>query len=105
MVGHRQGRYRISALVRKLLLFSVGMFSTHWRAPHLSPTEARSLDVLARLAADLINRSLGEKERELLYLGRYVRSEQREKQPTGRGPEGCVENGPAAMLLVGYVSI
>ena len=28
-----------------------------------------------------------------------------EKQPTGRGPEGCVENGPAATLLVGYVSI
>jgi len=26
MVGHRQGRYRISALVRKLLLLS-----THWR--------------------------------------------------------------------------
>ena len=26
-----------------------------------------------------------------------------EKQPTGRGPEGCVENGPAAALLVGYV--
>jgi hypothetical protein len=28
-----------------------------------------------------------------------------EKQPTGRGPEGCVENGPTAALLVGYVSI
>ncbi|MBV8140493.1 MAG: hypothetical protein JOZ60_00420 [Verrucomicrobia bacterium] len=28
-----------------------------------------------------------------------------EKQPTGRGPEGCVENGPAAALLVGYVSL
>ena len=26
------------------------------------------------------------------------------KQPTGRGPEGCDENGPAAALLVGYVS-
>jgi hypothetical protein len=26
-----------------------------------------------------------------------------EKQPTGRGPGGCVENGPAAALLVGYV--
>jgi hypothetical protein len=22
---------------------------------------------------------------------------------TGRGPKGCVENGPAAALLVGYV--
>src|SRR5580698_3051766 len=32
-------------------------------------------------------------------------SEQLGKQPTGRGPEGCVENGPAAALLVGYLSI
>src|SRR5262249_45613073 len=35
------------------------------------------------------------------YLNRYVRSESRgrgtEKQPTGRGPEGCDENGPAAV--------
>jgi hypothetical protein len=28
-----------------------------------------------------------------------------EKQPNGRGPKGCVENGPAAALLVSYVSI
>jgi hypothetical protein len=28
-----------------------------------------------------------------------------EKQPTGHGPEGGDENGPAAALLVGYVSI
>jgi hypothetical protein len=28
-----------------------------------------------------------------------------EKQPTGHGPEGCAENGPAAALLVSYVSI
>jgi hypothetical protein len=28
-----------------------------------------------------------------------------EKRPTGRGPESWVENGPAAALLVGYVSI
>ena len=28
-----------------------------------------------------------------------------EKQPTGRGPGGCDENGPAAAFLVGYVSI
>ena len=33
------------------------------------------------------------------------RASNAEKQPTGRGPEGCVENGPAAALLVGYVSI
>ena len=28
-----------------------------------------------------------------------------EKQPTGHGPEGCDENGPAAALLVSYVLI
>jgi hypothetical protein len=33
------------------------------------------------------------------------RASNAEKQPTGRGPEGCVENGPAAALLLGYVSI
>src|ERR1700761_6381866 len=33
------------------------------------------------------------------------RASNAEKQPTGPGPEGCVENGPAAALLVGYVSI
>jgi hypothetical protein len=33
------------------------------------------------------------------------RASNAEKRPTGRGPEGCVENGPAAALLVGYVSI
>src|SRR5580693_3723479 len=39
----------------------------------------------------------------LSHTGRSAAAE--EKQPTGRGPEGCVENGPAAALLVGYVSI
>jgi hypothetical protein len=28
-----------------------------------------------------------------------------EKQSTGPGPKGCDENGPAAALLVGHVSI
>jgi PAS domain S-box-containing protein len=39
----------------------LGMISTHWRAPH-SPTEEdfRFFDVLARQAADLIERSLAE---------------------------------------------
>jgi hypothetical protein len=39
------------------------------------------------------------------YLIHTGRASNAEKQPTGRGPEGCVENGPAAALLVGYVSI
>src|SRR5271166_4690782 len=37
------------------------------------------------------------------YLSHTGRASNAEKQPTGRGPEGCVENGPAAALLVGYV--
>src|SRR5271165_3860401 len=37
------------------------------------------------------------------YLVLTGRASNAEKRPTGRGPEGCVENGPAAALLVGYV--
>src|SRR5580704_6578742 len=39
------------------------------------------------------------------YLSHTGRASNAEKQPTGRGPEGCVENGPAAAMLVGYESI
>jgi hypothetical protein len=39
------------------------------------------------------------------YLNHTGRASNVEKQPTGPGPEGCVENGPAVALLVGYVSI
>src|SRR6478672_3268968 len=39
------------------------------------------------------------------YLNHKGRASNAEKQPTGPGPEGCVQNGPAAALLVGYVSI
>jgi hypothetical protein len=39
------------------------------------------------------------------YLGHTGRASNAEKQPTGPGPEGCDENGPAAALLVGHVSI
>src|ERR1700760_226342 len=38
----------------------------------------------------------------LIHTGQVSNAE---KQPNGRGPEDCVENGPAAALLVGYVSI
>lgn len=41
----------------------LGMISTHWREPHEPPErELRSLDVLARQAADLIERSQAEEE-------------------------------------------
>ena len=39
------------------------------------------------------------------YLCHTGRASNAEKQPTGPGSEGCVGNGPAAALLVGYVSI
>ena len=39
------------------------------------------------------------------YLTHTGRESNAEKQPTGPGPEGCDENGPAAALLVGHVSI
>src|SRR5277367_715486 len=39
------------------------------------------------------------------YLSHTGRASNAEKQPTGPGPEGCIENGPAAALFVGYVSI
>jgi PAS domain S-box-containing protein len=39
----------------------LGIFSTHWRTPHeLSISESRALDILARLAADIIERSRAE---------------------------------------------
>jgi two-component system, cell cycle sensor histidine kinase and response regulator CckA len=39
----------------------LGMVSTHWREPHkMSATELRALDILARMAADLIERSRAE---------------------------------------------
>jgi two-component system, cell cycle sensor histidine kinase and response regulator CckA len=41
----------------------LGMVSAHWREPHeISASESRAMDVLARLAADLIDRSLAEEK-------------------------------------------
>ena len=39
------------------------------------------------------------------YLDHNGRASNAEKQPTGRGPEGCVENGSAASLFLSHVSI
>ena len=39
------------------------------------------------------------------YLNHTGRESNAEKRPTGSGPKGCDENGPAAALLVGHVSI
>jgi two-component system, cell cycle sensor histidine kinase and response regulator CckA len=57
----------------------VGMVSTYWREPHeLAANEIRALDVLARMAADLIERSraeerLSESERHLRNAERLAR--------------------------------
>jgi PAS domain S-box-containing protein len=52
----------------------LGMVSTHWREPHeLSQGEIRALDILARLAADVIERSQAdEKLREALEQLQFV---------------------------------
>ena len=39
------------------------------------------------------------------YLSHTGRAGNVDKQPTGTGPKGWDENGPAAALLVGHVSI
>jgi hypothetical protein len=39
------------------------------------------------------------------YLNHTGRASNAEKQPTGRGPKDCVENGSAASLLVSHLSI
>ncbi len=54
----------------------LGMVSTHWREPHkLSATELSALDILARMAADLIERSQAEerlREREERLRSREI---------------------------------
>ena len=41
----------------------VGMISTHWKAPHApSERDLRQLDILARLAADLVERNIQDEE-------------------------------------------
>jgi GAF domain-containing protein len=52
----------------------LGMVSTHWREPHeLSLSELRALDILARLVADVIERSQADdKLREALQQLRFV---------------------------------
>jgi hypothetical protein len=50
---------------------------------------------------EAVRAGLAVKRPYLSHTGRSAAAE--EKQPTGRGPEGCFENGPAAALLVGSV--
>lgn len=53
----------------------LGMISTHWRQPHTpSESDLRRFDVLARLAADLVERKLNEEQIKLLGLEAEHRS-------------------------------
>jgi PAS domain S-box-containing protein len=87
----------------------LGMISTHWREPH-QPTERalRSLDVLARQAADLIERSqveavLRESELHLRLLASIVESSHDSIISTGAGSIITTWNN-AAGRLYGYTS-
>jgi PAS domain S-box-containing protein len=87
----------------------LGMISTHWREPH-QPTERalRSLDVLARQAADLIERTqvdtaLREREERLRWVASIVESSYDAILSTDMGRKITTWNNAAARLY-GYTS-
>ena len=87
----------------------LGMISTHWREPHQPTARAlRSLDVLARQAADLIERSqveaaLRESEQHLRWLASIVESSHDSILSTRAGSIITTWNN-AAGGLYGYTS-
>src|SRR5260370_32499031 len=89
---HREkSQWHTSAPSPKSLWFrrrSVGCFSRRERSAHPAP--------FLPLACMAILQSA----RKWSGTGRASNAE---NQPTGRGPWGCVENGPAVALLVSYV--
>ena len=84
----------------------VGAFSTHWREPHeMHPTELQALDVLARLASDLIERTRTEEA-----LRRSANFQAAVTRNMGEGlytldSHGCVTSmNPAAEDLFGWTA-
>jgi signal transduction histidine kinase len=59
----------------------LGMLSTHWAAPHEpSARDLRLLDILARHAADLLDRTIAEEELRRLNESLEVRIEERSRE-------------------------
>jgi hypothetical protein len=72
----------------------------HGAASVLSPKYEDSLPEVSWLFFKVVRAGLAVRRP---YLNHTGRASNAEKQPTSRGPEGCVENGSAASLLVSHV--
>jgi GAF domain-containing protein len=69
----------------------LGMVSTHWREPHeLSASELRALDVLARMAADLIERARMEES---------LRSSEAQARAQAAELQAVMDAAPAAIFI------
>jgi hypothetical protein len=103
MVTHKEkpqsGQVRSSNLHRQNAAFSVSSSTTFGYSSHWCTV---SQIMVASPAVSWLFFKARAKRPYLIHTGRASNAE---KQPTGHGPAGCVGNGPAAALLVGYVSI